>query len=128
MVHDVGFPIQIYIRHFEIVQRTKTLLQPESKLEDGDLHDNQQHRLCEQVKQALHSTSPTPDPCGAADHPRRSFRACLCHEVNQATADMIRIPIVATRKCRPIPPEISARRKYPAKARKTPRQNISNEC
>src|SRR4029077_7092249 len=49
-------------------------------------------------------------------------------EKSQAAADMIRIPEILITKCNPVPPENSARMKWPAKARNTPRQKISREC
>ena len=54
MVQDVGFPIQIGIRHFEIVQRTEVLLHPQSDLENNRPHDDQQQRLSEEAKPPLH--------------------------------------------------------------------------
>src|SRR4029077_19687207 len=53
---------------------------------------------------------------------------CLYHESSHAAPDMIRIPQILITKCNPAPPENSASRKCPAKARKTPRQKISSEC
>ena len=52
----------------------------------------------------------------------------LYHEITHAMPDMIRMPNRLTRKCITAPPAISARTKWPAKARNTPRQNISSEC
>src|SRR3954451_21411217 len=52
----------------------------------------------------------------------------LYHEISQAMAHMIRIPERLISACMTGPPETSARMKWPAKARKTPRQNISREC
>src|ERR1700738_2699825 len=53
---------------------------------------------------------------------------CLYHEITHAIADMMRIPEILITKCIAAPPEISASRKCPAKARNTPRQKISREC
>src|SRR5437660_260142 len=53
---------------------------------------------------------------------------CLYHEITPAIPDMIRIPQILIMKCSQAPPEISASRKCPAKARNTPRQKISSEC
>ena len=53
---------------------------------------------------------------------------CLYHEITHATPHMMRIPARLTSACSAAPPETSASTKCPAKARKTPRQNISSEC
>src|SRR5262249_25962176 len=52
----------------------------------------------------------------------------LYHEITHAMPDMIMMPATLTRSCIQAPPETSARTKWPAKARNTPKQNISREC
>ena len=54
MIHDVGFPIQIDVGHFEIVQRTEVLLRPQPNLENGDPRYSEQHGLSEELNQPLH--------------------------------------------------------------------------
>jgi len=50
----LGFPVQIDIRHFEIIQRTEVLLHPQPDLENNGLRDDQERRLSEEVKPSLH--------------------------------------------------------------------------
>jgi hypothetical protein len=54
MVHDIGFPVQIDIRHFEIVERTEILLHPQPDLEDNGPADDKERRLSEEAKASHH--------------------------------------------------------------------------
>src|SRR5262249_48751223 len=52
----------------------------------------------------------------------------LYHEITHALPDMITMPPKLIGTCITGPPPTSAKTKWPAKARNTPRQNISREC
>src|SRR5207342_1063988 len=89
-----------------------------------------QHQSQQSLETGLHTAPPAisalPTVLFVFDAPLSA--ECLYHEINHAIPHMIRIPQMLISACSAAPPDISASTKCPAKARKTPRQNISSEC
>jgi hypothetical protein len=57
VVQHVGFPVQIDVHHFEIVQGTEILLQPQPDLENGGPGHCEKRRPFEQVKRSQHDVA-----------------------------------------------------------------------